>query len=379
MQNKIKFNEPYLTGNELKYIEDVFNQKQFYGVGKYTEKCQSLISDKVGANKVLLTDSCTSALEITALLLKNYDKSEVILPSYTFTSTASAFVRAGFKLVFAEVDPKTLMLDVNDVKNKLTENTCAVITVHYGGYPSEVFKLKSICDENSVFLVEDAAQAFGSFLNREALGTIGDFGCFSFHETKNLHGGLSGALIIKNEKFFDRATHIWERGTNRQEVLKGVVDKYSWVEVGGSFYPTEMQAAFLYAQLEMFDENTRQRKALFEEYALQLGPFRELGFLHFNDYPENYISNYHAFYILLNSEQECDEFRVYLNENGISAYIGYVPLHSSKVGLSLGNKVDDLPITEALSKQILRLPFHNNLSVEDIKYIGSKVAEYTGK
>lgn len=366
----IKFNEPFITGNELKYIEDVFTQNQFYGVGKYTAKSTELISKRLDAPNVLLTDSCTSALEITALLLRDRLRDqEIILPSYTFSSTASAFSRAGFDLVFAEIEPGSMMLDQDDVKNKITDRTAAIVVVHYGGYCADLHTLKDICDKNRLYLIEDAAQAFDSYLDGKALGTFGHFGCFSFHETKNIHAGLSGALLINDVSFADRATHIWERGTNRQDVLKGLVDKYSWVEIGGSFYPTELQAAFLYAQLEAIDQNIEERKGIYAAYSAGLSVLRNNEMLFYPDFKKGFSSNYHAFFIILKSEVNCDQIRMHLVDNGVSAYIGYVPLHSSVVGKSMGYKEDSLPITEEYSKRILRLPLHNNLTSDDVDII----------
>ena len=250
----LKFNEPYLTNKELEYIGDVFSEKRFYGAGKYTNLCEEKIASIIGAENALLTDSCTAALEIVALLLRDFTKKqEVIVPSYTFTSSASAFARAGFDIVFCEVNDTDLMIDIDDARAKISEHTVAIIPVHYGGLCADITNICELGREFNIFVVEDGAQAFGAYLSERHLGTFGDFGCFSFHETKNIHCGLGGALVINNEDFAKRARHIWERGTNRQEVLKGLVDKYSWVEIGGSFYPSELQAAFLFAQLENLD------------------------------------------------------------------------------------------------------------------------------
>ena len=367
---QIRFNEPFLTGNELTYIQDVFEQKQFYGTGKYTRLCTDLICNRLNAAHVLLTDSCTSALEIIALLLRDRSqRQEVILPSYTFTSTGSAFARAGFDLVFAEIDPRTMMLDAEDARSRITEHTVAIITVHYGGYCSDVMSLKAVCKLNNLYFIEDAAQGFDAWFNGQALGTIGDFGAFSFHETKNIHAGLSGALVINADGFADRAQHIWERGTNRQEVLKGLVDKYSWVEIGGSFYPTELQAAFLYAQLEQLDQNKQQRKTIYETYLKLLEPLKRRKDVWFPDCQDQYESNYHAFWLQFRSEAECDQVRLQLVHHKIAAYIGYVPLHSSKVGRSMGYTAEALPLTEEYAKRILRLPFHNSLSEQDIQFV----------
>lgn len=377
--NKINFNEPYISGLEKQFVLDVFEQNHFYGNGKYTKKCTEFIEKRLGAQKVLLTDSCTSALEIVALLLRDAGKTqEVILPSYTFSSTASAFARAGFTLIFAEIDPNTMMLDIEDAKRKITQDTVAIIAVHYAGQCCDIEALRTICDDNDLKLVEDAAQAFDSYLDKKAVGTFGDFGCFSFHETKNIHAGLSGALVIGNEKYNDRATHIWERGTNRQEVLKGIVDKYSWVEIGGSFYPTELQAAFLFGQLQSLDKNKSERELIYKTYLESFEPLKKNGKLDFPMFIQGYESNFHAFYIQLPDEATCDQVREFMQKEHVSAYIGYVPLHSSKVGISMGYRDDSLPITEEYAKRVLRLPFHNNLTEEDVNYIASLVAKCLG-
>ena len=379
MSNKIYFNEPYITGNEQQFIEDVFRRKKFYGNGYYTEQCQNKISEILSVENVLLTDSCTSALEMSALLLREWDKEqEIILPSYTFSSTASAFARAGFKIVFAEINPRTMMVDINDVEKKITNKTIAVVIVHYGGWGAETKKFREMCDNKNLLLIEDAAQAFGCKDEGKSLGSFGDLACFSFHETKNLHAGLSGALVINNPIFITRAAHIWERGTNRQEVLKGIVDKYSWVEIGGSFYPTELQAAFLFAQLEFYEENSKQRKEIFDGY-YEVFINTDVDDFYFPQVYSSFESNYHAFWIMFNSIEECDFVREKLQGTGISAYIGYVPLHSSKVGVALGNKPEDLPLTEEFSSRLLRMPLHNNMTALESRGVAIKTIEFIGE
>lgn len=367
---QIKFNEPYLTHQEQEYIKDVFLRQNFYGAGKYTQLCEQKIKDYTGVDHALLTDSCTSALEISALLLRDFSKKqEVIIPSYTFSSTASAFARAGFDIIFCEINEINMMIDSYDFEKKITENTVAVVPVHYGGLSCNIEKICAIASKNNLYVIEDGAQAFGCTLKKKHLGTFGDFGCFSFHETKNLHCGLGGAIVINNEDYASRARHIWERGTNRQEVLKGLVDKYSWVEVGGSFYPTEIQAAFLYSQLNCIEDNLRVRKSIHDKYNHNLSKLKDKKIINFPDLNYNLKSNYHAFFIIFNSEQETDEVREYLLKNNIHAYIGYIPLHSSPVGKRMGYEEDSLPKTELLSKCILRLPLHNNMSINDASYI----------
>ncbi len=379
MSDVIRFNEPYITGNELEYIRDVFERRHFQGNGFYTGKCQSLIASLTGCENVLLTDSCTSALEIAALLLRTDEPQEVIMPSYTFSTTASAFARAGFKIVFAEIDSATMMLDVDDVARKLSDKTTAIVAVHYGGHSAELGRIQQLCETSGTLLVEDAAQAYGCFLDGKALGTYGSFGCYSFHETKNIHAGLSGALLVNDSRFADRARHVWERGTNRQDVLKGIVDKYSWVEVGGSFYPSELQAAFLAAQLESFSENLSQRKQIYDCYDETLREVKASGFIDYPVFGDDFDSNYHAFFVIFDSEATCDRVREYLLEKSIAAYIGYVPLHSSRVGKGMGYSAADLPVTEDAAKRVLRLPFHNNLSGDDVRRVARAIQEIQAK
>jgi dTDP-4-amino-4,6-dideoxygalactose transaminase len=369
--NTVNFNEPYMSGNEINYLKDVIQRNSFGGNGYYTKKCQNIIKNFINVDTVLLTDSCTSALEISALLLRQWDKvQEVILPSYTFSSTAAAFARAGYKIIFAEIDPATMMIDYEDVKSKTTSNTVAVVVVHYGGFGVNVEKFKQLCNDKSIYLIEDAAQAYGCHSDKKYLGTIGDLGCYSFHETKNLHAGLAGALVVNNDSFKERAKLIWERGTNREDVLKGLVDKYSWVEIGGSFYPTELQAAFLYAQLLSIDKNILQRKEIFYGYYHSFNQ-EKVDNLIFHKIQDNFQTNYHAFWILFKSISECDFVRLGLKKLNISAYIGYVPLHSSTVGQRMGYIFDDLPITQECSQMLLRLPLHNKMKVEESYSISS--------
>lgn len=372
----IKFNEPYITDMEEFYIKDVFKRNQFYGNGHYTQKCHDLIKGKISCKDILLTDSCTSALEICALLLRDWNKKqEVIVPSYTFSSTAAAFARAGYKVVFAEIDPMTMMLDAAKVESKITDNTAAIVLVHYAGFGGKAKIFNDICKKNSIYLVEDAAQGFGCVEDKNFLGTVGDFGCFSFHETKNLHAGLSGALAVNNENFTERAMHIWERGTNRQDVIKGIADKYSWVEIGGSFYPTELQSAFLFAQLKSYEKNLAERKEVFCGYN-EVFSEEQLQSVIYPKISNNFQTNYHAFWLLFSKEAECDYVRSELLKESIHAYIGYVPLHSSKVGLNMGYKASDLEITEDVSKRILRLPIHNKMKKADAKIIARLVIKY---
>jgi dTDP-4-amino-4,6-dideoxygalactose transaminase len=372
----IRFNSPYITNQELDFIKDVFKENQFYGVGKYTHKCEKILKKTLSNPNVLLTDSCTSALEIAALIIKKNKLDEVLMPSYTFSSTASAFIKAGFKIRFVDIDPNNGMIDPNKLKKDITKKTRAIVVVHYGGNVAQVEKIKKICKKNKLYLVEDAAQSFNSFLNKKAVGTFGDIGCYSFHETKNLHAGMSGALVIKSKKNHIRATYIRERGTNRSDVIKGLSKKYSWVEIGGSYYPTEIQAAFLYAQLKNIIKNTNKRKILYNRYFSKLIHLKNKKIIFFNELDKNYSSNFHAFYIIVNIQKKKDELIKYLLKKKINSYIGYVPLHSSKVGIKLGLNKFHLPNTNIFAKTVIRLPMHNNMSLKDVDLICDNINKF---
>ena len=373
---KILFNKPYLTGDELKYIKKVFKNDVFYGNSTFTKLCEREIKKKIKSKYVLLTDSCTSALEISALIYKKNIGDEVIMPSYTFTSTASAFLKAGFKIKFVEIDPLTAMIDINAVKKSITKKTKVIVAVHYGSFAAELKDLKKLCVKHKIKLVEDAAQSFGSFINNKAVGTYGDIGCYSFHETKNIHAGLSGAITFKNKKDYLRASNIRERGTNRSEVINGIKSKYTWVETGGSYYPNEITAAFLYPQIRNVKKNISSRKIIYKLYEKELSELKKYSLINFNKLPKGYKSNFHSFFIILKTHRVREDLRKFLLKSYIHSYIGYIPLHSSPMGIKLGNKKNDLNKTELFSKKILRLPLHNNMTVKDVIYTTSKIRDF---
>ena len=378
MHKKYNFTKPFLSGNEIEYIKDVISSGFFGGNGPFSKRCEKFIEQEFEIPKVLLTDSCTSALEITALLMNLSPSDEIILPSYTFPSTGSAFLRAGAKLIFAEMDPTTLMIDAEDVKNKITPNTKAIVAVHYAGSSANLETLQKLANEYNLKLVEDSAQGFGSF-NKDnlPLGSIGDFGCISFHETKNIHCGLGGALYInsQDEELISKAVQIWERGTNRQDQLKGLVDKYTWTALGSSFYPTELQSAFLLSQLEVYKSNIDQRAEIYTAYINALAEVESSHKLKVLKH-ESLRHNHHALIIIVESEEICDNLISYLQAYDISPFIGYVPLHSSPMGQSLGYSASDLPITHEVSKKVIRLPFHNQLSLDDVTFIVTKIKNF---
>lgn len=377
-RSTIPFNSPYVTGRELTYLEDVINSGHFAGNGPYTKRAQRLLEERYDVPHVLLTHSCTAALELAALLLDLQPDDEVIVPSYTFASTAAAFLRTGAKIVFAEVLPPTMNIDVDDVERKMTSKTRVIVPVHYGGIAADMARLEAIVADTRAVLVEDAAQGLESRLGNRWLGSIAPLGTISFHETKNLHSGLGGALFVNDDSLFERAEDIWERGTNRAKLFKGLVDKYTWVELGSSFYPSELQAAFLYAQLESIDDNLAERRALYDRYDEVLRPLEARGALELPIVPPENAINAHAYHMVANSVDEADQIRVGLKDRGIHAYIGYVPLHSSPMGTRLGYAASDLPVTQAYASRVLRLPLHNSLTVADIDAVTNAISEVLG-
>jgi dTDP-4-amino-4,6-dideoxygalactose transaminase len=372
----LAFNSPYLTGRELSYLSQVIESGQFSGAGSFTQRVQELLENRYGAPKVLLTHSCTAALEMSALLLDLEPGDEVIVPSYTFCTTASAFLRTPATVVFCEVDPTDMMIAVADVEARITSKTRAIVPVHYGGLACNMPVILELARKHGLSVVEDAAQGLEASLSGRPLGRWGDVGCISFHETKNLHAGLAGALFI-NESFADkieRATRIWERGTNRQAKLKGLVDKYTWTDVGSSFYPTELQAAFLLAQLESVDENLREREQICRAYDEALTPLSQSGAFDLPQAREGLRTNYHAYFLIFPSVETCDTVRQTLSDAEMAAYIGYVPLHSSPMGQKLGWNAEDLPITEEMAPRVLRLPLHNSMTADDARRVGETIA-----
>lgn len=365
--NRVNFNSPYTTGRELLNVSEVVSSARFSGPGVFSERCEKKISQIIDSNsKVLLTDSCTSALELAAMLIRRASRQrEILLPSYTFSSTANAFLRAGFKLRFCDVKSETMMINPADVAKKIGPDTAAVVGVHYGGHICDVEELSSLCRSAGVFFVEDAAQAFGSFYSSQSAGSFGDFGCFSFHETKNLHCGLGGALLVKNPAQHEVARKVAERGTNRQEVLRGEVDKYTWCELGASFYPSELQSAFLLAQLDSYDENLKVRRSIWSTYLKELKNSSTDG-IRWLPEMDKQRHNGHAFWVLFDSPEQAERVRTRMSKAGLSPYIGYVPLHTSPMGLSLGNETGSLPVTENLAPRLLRMPLHCELSNKDV-------------
>lgn len=365
MNKEIPFNKPFIVGKELYYIAQAVTFGHLAADGYFTEKCSRIQEEGFRIHKVLMTPSCTAALEMAAILCNLGPGDEVILPSFTFVSTASAFVRLGAKPVFVDIRPDTLNLDENLIEAAITPHTKAIFPVHYAGIACEMNRIMSIAKKHDLLVVEDAAQGVNAFYRGRALGSIGHLGTYSFHETKNYICGEGGALCINNPEMVERAEIIRDKGTNRKQFFRGEVDKYTWVDIGSSYVPSEICCAFLYAQLEMLDVIAEGRRKIYEFYRHHLKPLEAAGLVQLPHIPEDCTSNYHMFYILVRDVQTRNELLRFLKQNGIEAVFHYVPLHTSPMGKRFGYKEGDLPITEGLSGRLLRLPFYYEITEEE--------------
>lgn len=366
---RIPFNRPYITGRELEYMQQSINSGNIIGNGEFTKKCESLMEEKFHAKKILLTNSCTDALEMASLLIDLKADDEVIVPSFTFVSTVNAFVLRGAKPVFVDIREDTLNLDETKIEENLTSKTKAIFPVHYAGVACEMKIINDIAKRYNLYVVEDAAQGVNAKYNGQYLGAIGDLGTYSFHGTKNYTSGEGGAIVINNHDFIERAEILREKGTNRSKFLKGEIDKYTWVDVGSSFLLSDILAAFLYAQLQFLEEVNAKRKAIFDFYYENLKDMEKSGKLRLPIIPDNCQTNYHFFHILLDSESHRNAIMSKMRSEGIQTTFHYVPLHSSPMGNKFGYKEGDLPITENLSGRLLRLPFFPDLKKEELEFV----------
>lgn len=365
---KIPFNKPYLTGKEAHYIYDAVYSGKISGNGKYTKLCQSFFEEKYGFKKVLLTTSCTDALEMSALLLDIRPGDEVIIPSYTFVSTALAFVRQGAKIVFADSRSDHPGIDEDLIENLITPKTKVIVPVHYAGIACDMDKIMGIANKYNLFVVEDAAHSIDSFYKGKALGTIGHLSTFSFHETKNIISGEGGMLGINDERFIKRAEIIWEKGTNRAEFFRGEVNKYGWVDTGSSFLPSEIIAAFLYAQLESLSDIQEKRKSIWNQYYNCLKELEIKGKAQLPIIPDYATNNAHMFYLICKDLEERTKLIEYLKTNGINAVFHYLSLHKSPF---YKNKHDgrELPYCDKYADCLVRLPMYYELEVNEINSI----------
>lgn len=362
---RIPFNRPCLVGKEPNYIAEAIKYGQVSGDGIYTKKCKLLLEQTLKVATVLLTTSCTHALEMTAILLDIRPGDEVIVPSFTFVSTVNAFVMRGAKPVFIDIRPDTLNMDESKLEGLITPRTRAIVPVHYAGVGCEMDAIMKIAGRQGISIVEDNAHGFFGKYKGKYLGTFGCMATQSFHETKNFICGEGGALIINDPNYTDRAEIIREKGTNRSRFFRGQVDKYSWVDIGSSYLPSDILAAFLFAQLEARDQIQEKRRKIWEYYFEQLKDWASDHQVRMPFVPEHCEQSYHMFYLILPSQDQRQALIAHLKDQGIMAVFHYLPLHLSDMGRKFGGKPGDSPVTENLSDRLLRLPFYNDMTEED--------------
>lgn len=374
----IRFNVPPYTGREMENMKKAVESMHICGDGEFTKKCNAYLEKSTGTAKCLLTTSCTHALEMAAILCDLKEGDEVILPSYTFVSTADAFVLRGAKAVFVDIRPDTMNIDENLIEDAVTDKTKAIFVVHYAGVACEMDTIMDIADRHNLKVVEDAAQAIMCTYKGRPLGTIGDFGCYSFHETKNFSMGEGGALLIRDPEYIEKAEIIREKGTDRSKYFRGQVDKYRWMNYGSSYLPSDMNAAYLYTQLEMADEINNTRLARWQQYYELLTPLAEAGKIGLPVIPENCVHNGHMFYIKTKDMEERARLIDFLKQNEILAVFHYVPLHSAPAGIRFGRFHGEDKYTTKESERLLRLPMFYQLTEEQVEYIAGKVKEFYG-
>lgn len=375
-QFKINFNVPPFTGKEMEYMKQAVDNQKICGDGIFTKKCNDWIEKKTKTTKCLLTTSCTHATELAALLSDIKEGDEVIMPSYTFVSTADAFVLRGATVVFVDIRPETMNMDERLIEAAITEKTKAIVPVHYAGISCEMDTIMALAKKYNLVVIEDAAQGIMSTYKGKALGTFGDFGCFSFHETKNYTMGEGGALLIQHEKDIEDAEIIREKGTNRSKFFRGQIDKYTWVNYGSSYLPSDMNAAYLYAQLELADEINQDRLNSWNQYYEALTPLKEQGKIELPHIPENCVHNAHMFFIKAKDIEERTRLIDFLKSFGIYSVFHYIPLHSAPAGLKFGRFHGEDRFTTKESERLLRLPLYYGLKQDQVRYIAEKVKEF---
>ena len=374
----IHFNKPYLTGKEAHYIYQAVYTGKLSGNGIFTKKCQEFFEQKYGYQKCLLTTSCTDALEMAAILCDIQPGDEVICPSYTFVSSALAFVRAGAKIVFADSYPDHPNIDAGKIESLITDRTKVIVVVHYAGHACDMDKIMEIATRHHILVVEDAAQAIDACYKGKPLGGIGHLGCISFHETKNVTaGGEGGLLIVNDERFIRRAEIIWEKGTNRAEFFRGMVNKYGWVDTGSSFLPSEINAAFLLAQLENLDDIQHKRVQIWSRYKKELADLEENGYVLLPQMPVYATNNAHMFYMICRNLKERTDLISYMNQNGVLAVFHYLSLHLSDYYQQhhTGN-IPELPCCDHFADCLVRLPLYYELSDEEQNKIIMLIHEF---
>lgn len=372
----ISFNVPPVVGNEIKYIKEAIENKKICGDGVFTKKCSAWLEQKTGTAKALLTTSCTHATEMAAILADIQPGDEVIMPSYTFVSTADAFVLRGAKAVFVDIRPDTMNIDENLIEEAVTERTKAIVPVHYAGVACEMDTICGIAEKYHLSVIEDAAQGVLSTYKGRQLGTIGDYGCYSFHETKNYSMGEGGALLIKDPENIERAEIIREKGTNRSKFFRGQIDKYTWMDAGSSYLPSELNAAYLWAQLEVADTILDNRMRSWNMYFSSLKELEEKGYIQLPVIPKECTHNAHMFYIKTKDLEERQDLIAYLEAKGIKAVFHYIPLHSSPAGRKYGTFYGEDRYTTKESERLLRLPMYYHLEKKDIEFVVEQVKRF---
>jgi len=372
----INFNEAPFLGTEFDCIKEAIDSKHISGDGKYTKLCNVILENLTKTKKALLTNSCTAALEMSALMLNLGPDDEVICPSFTFVTTASSFALRGAKIIFADIKDDTLNLDENLLEQAITPKTKAIIPVHYAGVSCEMDKILEIAKKHNITVIEDAAQAVGSFYKNRPCGSIGDLGCYSFHETKNISCGEGGALLVNNENFIELAEIIREKGTNRSKFFRGQVDKYTWVDLGSSYLPSDMLAAYLYPQLSKCEQINGKRIELWNNYHKNFEEFENKEVIKRPYVPVNCKHNAHMYYLRFNSLDIRTKFINFMKQNEIGCVFHYVPLHSSPAGQKYGKVVGKMDITNNVSETLVRLPLFYGLDVENQNKIIERTIQF---
>ena len=372
----INFNVPPIVGTEEKYISEAIHSHKICGDGQFTKKCNEWIKNLTGASGVLLTTSCTHATEMAAILSGIKPGDEVVMPSYTFVSTADAFVLRGAKVVFVDIRPDTMNIDEKLIESAITDKTRVIVPVHYAGVSCEMDTIMAIAKKNNLLVVEDAAQGVTATYKGRQLGSIGDYGCYSFHETKNFSMGEGGALLIKNPNDIEQAEIIREKGTNRSKFFRGQIDKYTWVEAGSSYLPSELNAAYLWAQFEQSEKIQGERISNWNLYYEMLSPLREKGLIDLPYIPKECGHNAHMFYIKTKDIDERTRLIGHLNRNDINAVFHYIPLHSAPAGKKYGVFAGEDKYTTRESERLLRLPMYFGLNGEEVEYICKKIKDF---
>lgn len=373
----IVFNKPPYTGNEDQYVLQAMRSDKMSGDGPFTKRCHTWFESDLPCKKALLTPSCTAALEMAAILVDIQSGDEVIMPSYTFVSTANAFVLRGAKIVFVDIRPDTMNIDESKIEAAITNKTKAIVPVHYAGISCEMDTIMDIAQRHNLCVIEDAAQGVMSTYKGRALGTIGHLGCFSFHETKNYtSGGEGGLLIINDDKFKERAEIIREKGTNRSQFFRGMVDKYSWVDIGSSYLPSDIQAAYLWGQIEKVDEINNNRLASWSYYYEQMQPLQTAGKIQLPSVPDDCVHNAHMFYIKVQDIEVRSQLIEHLRNNDIMAVFHYIPLHSSVAGKNLGMFNGEDEFTTAESERLVRLPMWYGISDEQLSRVVNSLIKF---